>query len=246
MTASRPTRAGRSLNADAHHVRDLIWSTLSVDGDVEVLSRTEESLAKEYGVSRNAVRLALAMLANEGVVSRRRGIGTSIVVDPVTRTAEDMGMSDAVENGHSRVRRGTVMKAVIPSSPLLRARFGAEAAEFLRWERITYVDDLPYSSWTSYLPLNWAAALVETDEFDAIDMFKLVGIVAPAAPVRATRHIRALSADDRTSIQLGIEPGQPVVHVERSIEDAAGNCLELGFAECCADRFVLSYTTQYA
>ncbi|WP_344789926.1 GntR family transcriptional regulator [Gryllotalpicola daejeonensis] len=236
---------GRSATADAHYVRDMIWSQLFVDGDVEVLSRTEESLAKEYQVSRNTVRLALAMLANEGLVTRKRGIGTTIAVDPVNRTAKDMGMSDLVGGREQRVRRHTVGKTVVASSPLLHARFGESAGGFLRWERTTFVDDVPFSTWTTYLPLRWAAPLLEGDEFDAVDMFKLVRSLAPTAPVRATRRMRAVAADARTSIQLRVEPGVPVVHIERSIEDAHGACLELGYAECRSDRFTLTYTTEY-
>jgi len=239
-----PAAKGRSLSAESHHVRDLIWSRVLTDGDADVLGGTEESLAKDLGVSRNAVRRALASLANDGVLARRRGVGTSIVAEPVTREAAHMGMSDAIGDGPRRIRRVTASKEKIAANSLLQAQFGDQPAGFLRWERVTFVDDAPYSAWTSYLPLAWAEPLCASDEFDALDMFKIVARLAPQPPVEVHRRIQAVPSDERTALQLGITPGWPVIRVERRIGDAAGTCCEIGFAECRSDRFVLSYASR--
>jgi GntR family transcriptional regulator len=245
--AIQPARTGRSLSADAHAVRDMIWSLILVEGDLGVLNKSEEVIAKEYNVSRNAVRLAFSMLVSEGAVTRRRGIGTVLAADPVQRTVDrGPGMSDEIENGYQRVQRITLSKTIVPSSPLLLARFGQQPLGFLRWERTTYVDDSPYCIWTSYLPLSWAAPLIDDHSSDAWGMFKVVSAIAPKPPTTTTRRIQAISADARTSIQLGTEPGFPVVHLERSMVDADGACLELSFAECRSDRFMLTYSTTHS
>ncbi len=46
---------------------------------------TEEDLAKEFNVSRMTVRQALGELVHEGVLQRRRGIGTFVVSQHITR-----------------------------------------------------------------------------------------------------------------------------------------------------------------
>lgn len=83
---------------DGHYIRDTVWNILLADirdGRFKDTDRlpTETELSAELGISRTQLRDALAILEQDGFISRRRGIGTVInrhVVDLNTRIDLEM------------------------------------------------------------------------------------------------------------------------------------------------------------
>ena len=83
---------------DGHYTRDTVWNILLADirdGRFKNTDRlpTETELSAELGISRTQLRDALAILEQDGFISRRRGIGTVInrhVVDLNTRIDLEM------------------------------------------------------------------------------------------------------------------------------------------------------------
>jgi DNA-binding transcriptional regulator YhcF (GntR family) len=75
--------SGWPLSAQlAQLLRELIRSGQLVPGD---RVPSEPQLARDHAVSRDTAQRALAMLAEEGLITRRRGVGSIVAsVDPVT------------------------------------------------------------------------------------------------------------------------------------------------------------------
>ncbi len=71
--SSRP-RAER-----ARRLAELLRRRISAGGFADGVIDDERSLAAQTGASRNTVREALGLLRDEGLITRRRGVGTTVV-----------------------------------------------------------------------------------------------------------------------------------------------------------------------
>jgi GntR family transcriptional regulator len=241
---SRRTGAdgGRRSRLDrARRVRDMLRSQVLAH-DFGGRFPAEEELAREYQVSRNTVREALTMLVGEGVLRRRRGIGTSVVNDPLTRAYDcGRGLSDSISGGRQRTAHRTITMQLVPAVPLLRGRFGGAESEFVFWEHLTYLDGRPNATWSSYLPGHLAAPLLTHPRRDDLGLDEAFAELPGVRPDRTRRIVQARLADPRTAVLLEVEPDSAVLHIERSIFAHDGSLIELGYGSCRGERYAVSY-----
>lgn len=131
---------------------------------------TEPELGERYGVSRNTVRLAIAALANEGVVTSTPGRGTFVRERRLTtyhaswaesrvRTASDQNDAyrhELAEQGRKPSYRDFEMR-LVPAGTEHATRLQVDKDETLVLRSIArYVDDQPASLQDSYYPLDLA------------------------------------------------------------------------------------------
>ncbi|GAB3829721.1 GntR family transcriptional regulator [Kribbella italica] len=133
---------------------------------------TEVELRDQYDVSRNTVRLALAMLQNEGMISSVQGKGT-IVREQIMLTyhaawaeSRDRNASDQTDAFYAEMKaqgrtgeyRDFEMR-IKSASPHLAARLGVEEGDSLVSRAISrYADGEPFSLQDSYYPMDIAQA----------------------------------------------------------------------------------------
>lgn len=131
---------------------------------------TEAELREQHDVSRNTVRLALAMLQNEGMISSVQGKGT-IVRDQIMltyhaawaesrdRTASDQTdafNAEMKDQGRKGEYRDFEMR-IKSASDRLAARLGVDEGDPLVSRAISrYVDGQPFSLQDSYYPMDIA------------------------------------------------------------------------------------------
>lgn len=114
----------------------------------------EEQLATQFGVGRNVVRAALALLVQERLLRRAQGVGTRptahVVVhelNTLRAIAEEGGAIEA-----ETVSYRHLLWRSIPTPPPIAAEFGIGLdAPAILWERLTLGPE-PMVLWTSYLP----------------------------------------------------------------------------------------------
>jgi GntR family transcriptional regulator len=112
----------------------------------------QRELADEFGVSMMTLRQALQLLADEGLVGTRHGLGTYVA----PRFAHDLGhlrsfASDLAAQGAEVTTRLLDATALAPPEAV-GARLGAPA-EVLRLRRLRLVGGRPVILQTSYLPV---------------------------------------------------------------------------------------------
>ncbi|WP_243095497.1 GntR family transcriptional regulator [Thermus thalpophilus] len=191
----------------------------------------ERALAEAYGVSRDSVRKALDLLEEEGLVVRRQGSGTFVARRATFRTRL---------RGFSEEMRALGMH---PETRLLRAETGPAAPEealglglspgdgVLRLVRLRLADGEPMALERATLPL-WAMnAPPEGSLYQALEAKGL-------RPVRALQRLRAVAAREEAR-PLGVEPGSPLLHLERVSYLADGRPVELVKSWYRADRYEL-------
>ena len=112
----------------------------------------QRELADEFGVSMMTLRQALQLLADEGLVGARPGLGTYVA----PRFAHDLGhlrsfASDLAAQGAQVTTRRLDAAVVTPPGPV-GARLGGPA-DVLRLRRLRLVGGRPVILQTSYLPV---------------------------------------------------------------------------------------------
>ena len=119
----------------------------------------EYELAKALSTSRNALRVALQLLADEGVVERNPRSGTIITSAIVQITLNEM---DAEARVHTSGRLADLAptevfdedlldEQVIPASPYIRQRMQTDDEFVLMHERLISVRGEPHHVWLGYV-----------------------------------------------------------------------------------------------
>jgi GntR family transcriptional regulator len=187
----------------------------------------EHQLAAQYGVSRVTVRRTLEALELEGLVSRRRGIGTFPVEQAAERQAryniggligQAPGQSTGQAAGqYARTEATTVSIDVMPASTEVAAQLGPQHADVTRIVRRRSAGDVPYTVMSAWLPQLVAEALGRRAlQSDSLPMaLEQAGM----ALARAEHSITATIADDGIASQLQVPVGAPLIAMHTLFSD---------------------------
>jgi GntR family transcriptional regulator len=179
----------------------------------------EHQLAEQFGVSRVTVRRTLDNLELEGLVHRRRGVGTFPVARPTEfRDRYNIGgLIDAEARGGAAPRVATIESRMVLAPREVAARFGANVTELYRVVRVRSVGADPFTVMTSYLARPYG---------DRFTRRQLHGLPIPAALeemgadlARAEQTINATLADERSAGLLRVPVGSPLVEMTTLFAD---------------------------
>ncbi|MGW9534975.1 GntR family transcriptional regulator [Streptomyces anthocyanicus] len=204
---------GRPRAERARALADALRQQVTDDAFADGVLPDERDLGRRFGASRNAVRDALALLREEGLITRRRGVGTTVLLpkyahglDRLTGLAEELTGRGTVTN---EVRVAVEVPA-LPAAIASRLEVPAGAGG-VYVERLRRLDGLPLSLDTSYLTVDVGRAVLAGDLRDR-DVFGLIEEAAGARLGRAEVAVHAVNADpgtaagDRARVG-GVRPG---------------------------------------
>lgn len=213
----------------------------------------ENALMDSHGVARMTARKALAQLQAEGLTVTRRGIGVfvrdfkPVVRNGIARLASrpwEAGTPIWEEESQGRtleVDSLTVEPTADAPDDVARILALPAGAKACRRDRRYVLDGKPVMLATSYLPAELVAGTPITDPNPGAG-----GIYARLAELgRAPVHFREdLAARMPTPDQveaLQLEPGTPVVTIDRIAVDADGHPLEINRMTLDAAAYVIRY-----
>jgi GntR family transcriptional regulator len=222
---------------DARRVRDLLRSELNRGGFVGGRLPTEDHLMSEFGVSRSAVRDALAALRTEGLVERVQGIGTLVKHSKtIVRLSENHGVVEpapsSMWSGQMRVRLLDWSEVPLPEI----AANNLDACPGDRGLRIDYVallDAAPLGVATNYI--RWPeAGRLHSSQFrtDWYAMFEEAGL----AIAETTFLMEASLADEHDALLLNVDVGAPVMLAEQVIYGRDGSAYDFAVTRARGDR----------
>lgn len=199
----------------------------------------ERSLIADFGATRNAVREALRMLCEEGLLERRRGIGTVVVARSYGHGLGRLaGLAETLHE-HGTIRNEVREARTVRAPGAVSARLGLpDGAEVVYLERLRHLNARPLSLDLTYLvpdigtPL-LAADLVNRDVFGLIE--EQTGVPLRAADVT----IQAVTADDHTAAALDAAPGTALLAIERLSHLSDGRPVDLEYLRIRGDRLTL-------
>ena len=185
---------------------------------------SEPSLVRQYGVSRTTVRRALARLAAERCIVRRRGSGT-FARDKVTK-APARQIASIIDNPRSVATNSTVRLLEFKLTPIpdfLHREWPEFGAHVLTIRRVRFVDREPVALVTSYLPeavgRQLSARRLGSDTITAA--LDKLGLHASSCE----QEMSAVAADPATAKHLGCGVGCPVLNLKSLERDARGRIL---------------------
>jgi GntR family transcriptional regulator len=176
----------------------------------------EDDLAASLGVSRTTVRAALQQLEHDGILSRRRGIGTRIVPASETRVQLELGrlvsLDDLLhERGHdSTTEILSVRRDLLPE--LSRELDLPEASEWHVVEKLWRADGHPAAVLVDHIPCALLAEL-PTDRRLLETIFRLMSEVGPEPIAHARAELVPMVAEGSVAEQLQVDPGWPHLRV---------------------------------
>lgn len=203
----------------------------------------ERRLGAQLGASRNAVREALDLLRQEGLLTRRRGVGTTVAMpkyghglDRLAGLAEALTGYGTVTNEVRVAERVPVLPAAVAERLEVSADDGGVHLERLRW-----LDGLPLSLDTSYLTADIGAAVLAGD-LAGRDVFGLIEETTGRRLGSADIAVHAVTADPDAAALLRIDLGAPVFALERLTRLADGRPVDAESIRIRADRMALRAT----
>jgi GntR family transcriptional regulator len=186
----------------------------------------EVELAQSMGVSRNIIRECLARLEQEGMVSRRHGVGTLInrhIISTEFRLDLNAELMPTIEHTGRRAR--TVLTG------LCRKKASAEYAEKLELnagedlivsDRIIYADEIPVVYCVDYIPAASVKDTSYTEEDFQPSVFAFLKRFCGTELEMDLAEIRALAAPKKIAESLKISPGTPLLCLEDIGFDSSG------------------------
>ncbi|MER7989383.1 GntR family transcriptional regulator [Streptomyces noursei] len=202
----------------------------------------ERSLVAEFGTTRNTVREALGLLRDEGLVERRRGVGTVVVgrayehpLGELSGLAEVLRQHGPVVN---EVRAARTVRA--PGAVARRLQLPADGP-VVYLERLRRVDGMPLSLDCTYLIPEVGEPLLALgrERLESRDVFDLIESAAGRPLGSAEVAVRAVVGDPATCGVLAMPGGGAVLAVERLTRLADGRPADLEFIHLRGDRLTL-------
>jgi len=201
----------------------------------------EVDLAKRLGISRNTLRQATNKLEYEGLLIRKKGIGTKVAEKSITTNLDNwmsftQEMSDqgvGFKNYTSKVKR---VKANAKVAAFLEIE---EGTELICLCRLRGGDDGPFVYFESYF--HPRIQLTGEEDFTR-PLYDLLENDFHVIPTTSKEKIRAKSASKITADRLSIKAGEPLLVRERFVSDPGGRPIEYNIGFYNAEKFTYSIT----
>jgi GntR family transcriptional regulator len=196
-------------------------------GRLDVGSRlpTEPALAEHFDVSRSVIRQALARLVQEGLVARRRGVG-SFVTQKEPASWQLQGVRGFFEDEVARLGRD-VVSDVLRAEVVPLPRWASDALELEEdalgavLERLRYVDTLLTVYDLNYLPDQFAEAVLPLKGEPHGSLYGALRREYGLAVTSGRRTVDAVLAGPQFAELLEVEESAPLLFVEGVDLDAA-------------------------
>jgi len=177
---------------------------------------SENDMIAAFSVSRITIRQALNDLENEGLIFRIHGKGTFVAQ---ARAFQDLGQLQGFGEAMRQQGHETFSKVIslrqVAATPQVRERLGLAARERVtELRRVRFLNRQPISLDVTYLAAAIGARLARED-LATRDVFAILENDYGLALGHADLQIGSMLADARLAGHLRLQPGAPVLFIER-------------------------------
>ncbi|MEV0185779.1 GntR family transcriptional regulator [Streptomyces sp. NPDC050625] len=198
----------------------------------------ETVLMAQLGARRAELREALGQLVAEGLIVRRRGLGTRVVGEhsPMDLCIPGPGTSLECHLGAGAVSPHVVSWSWVRSTPApiaTRLRGVTSGDRTLRIDYVFHLGDEPIGVITNYVRAVEAGRL-DRSEFTA-DFYSIIGAASATGLGAHDLVLNASRADEFVAAVLGIAPGDPVTAMDQVIRNTDGDGIVVAFMHFRSD-----------
>jgi len=203
----------------------------------------EIDLAKKLGISRNTVRQATNKLVYEGVLVRKKGVGTWFADKSVnTRIRNWLSFSQEMKSLGIKIINYDINTTWVIPDPAVADFFGiSKAQKILKMERLRGREDGPFVFFISYFhprigltgKEDYTRPLYEILEKDYATVVKI-----------SKEELSAISADKILAKKLGLKTGDPILKRKRLVYDPGSRPVEYNIGYYRADSFVYTIESE--
>ena len=224
-----------------HQVKEAVRASIA-SGELkpgDMLS-SEFSLSEQVGISRLVVHRAYRELVTEGLLIRKRAVGTFVaplikrsftVTGPLFSMTENLS-ADALEPSNK-----ILLQEVIPASDEVRNELKLpEGTRVIHLRNLRLAKQLPFAVEEMYFSFDRFPALANLD-LNNRSVYVTLEKFYDAHPQEALDLIIADSASSQEARLLGINKGEPVMRVKRTSTDRLGLPVEYSKIVFHADRY---------
>lgn len=200
-----------------------------VQGVYEEKIPSERVLMDEYYVSRSTVRQAVDQLVRDGIVEKRPGRGTFIVLKPVSDWLGNLNSTSEVIEGMGMTPNIKLVKAeVVKLDAQLREKTGLDEA--YHFVRIRYANRTPIGIERHYYPVALGERLRQFD-LNKEAFYDLLERELGVKAFDADQVIQAGVTSEADALLLEVPAGFSVLRAERFITDVHEQFVE--FEQAC-------------
>jgi len=177
---------------------------------------TEMELCEQYGVSRITVRRALDALADDRLISRRRGVRTFVVEPPVKSVALTGSLDEAISYSGDLSLKLLSTEEVPPSPVVAQALRLGGGERVRRLEAIAASAGEPFAYAEYFLPPAVSMLFAETDLQARVPVLRAIEKKLGRRITSANQTVEPVIADRAVADYLGMKPRAPLLKVVRT------------------------------
>ncbi len=199
-----------------------LWAQLSEELQRRIASLelqdsfpTELELSRAYRVSRHTVREALRSLRAKGLVTSRRGLGSTVTAPRFHQPLGALYSLFRFVEAQGARQHSEVLRLQPTSDPLVASRLGLPAgAGLIYLKRLRLADSVPLALDRAWVPAALGWPLLQAD-FTHSALYDQMAELCGVRPDSGTEEIRAVvpTPEERSSLSLRV--GTPAFRIER-------------------------------
>lgn len=199
----------------------------------------EVELAKRLGISRNTIRQATNKLEYEGLLIRKKGVGTKVAINTVTTSLDSWHSftQEMSEKGIEFVNFQIETRWEKADAKLAAFMQVPEGTEVLCLSRLRGLEEGPFVYFESYF--HPRIGLTGKEDFTR-PLYDILEQDYHVVPVLSREKIRAKSASSISAKRLKIRNGDPILVRERFVFDPGNRPIEYNIGFYIAEKFTYS------
>lgn len=196
----------------------------------------EESLAKKMGVSRNTIRYAINKLVQEGLIIRKKGVGTKVVTKRIsTRLDNWISFTNEMRNQGIEVVNYLVEISLVDAEDNVYKALGIQKQKKIwKLEKIRGSKEAKYLYSVSYFHPRVG---ISGDENFHRPLYEILEKEHDVIVAVSKEKLRAVKADDHIASLVNLEVNDPVLMRERLVCDRGGRPVEYNIVYYHTDYF---------
>lgn len=218
------------------YLRELIVKDKYKNGDK--LLPNEVALSKKLGVSRNTVRQAINELVRDGLIERKKGVGTKILSRKIS-TRGDKWISFTNEMKNQGIKVVDYLVKVSLANPEEEEKIYSilsvpKTKQIWKLEKIRGSEKAKYLYSVSYFHPRVG---IKGDENFATPLYELLEKEHDIVVSTSKEQMRAINADHNIASILDINKGTAILKRERLVSDIGNRQIEYNIVYYCTDYF---------